>query len=278
MCAPRRAAEGRSGVKLAIAGKGGVGKTTLAAGVARVFADRGGKVIAVDADADGNLADALGVPPEEAPQPIVSFRDVIMERTGAEEGGYGGYFKLNPYVDDIPEQYSALHRGVRLLVLGTVEPGAGCLCPESAFLRALMTHLVFRPDETLVLDMEAGLEHLGRGSARSVDAMIAVVEPGLRSVRTAHDVGRMATSLGVPRVFAVCNRVRDAGQERTLRAALDPMPVLGVLPHDEQVLRSDLEGRSPFEAPGPFLERVSAVVETLSRELDGAAVADSWQT
>ena len=254
-------------MKLAIAGKGGVGKTTLAAGFARVVAGRGGSVIAVDADADGNLADALGVPPEKAPLPVSSLRDVIMERTGATEGGYGGYFKLNPYVDDIPEEYSVMHNGVRLLILGTVEPGGGCLCPESTFLRALMAHLVFRPDEAIILDMEAGLEHLGRASAQNVDAMIAVVEPGMRSVRTAHDVSRMATSLGVPRVFAVCNRVRDPGQAETLRRALGEIPVLGVLPHDEQVFQSDLEGRSPFEVPGPFLDHLATVFDALSREL-----------
>ena len=254
-------------MKLAIAGKGGVGKTTLAAGLARVVAGRGGSVIAVDADADGNLADALGVPPEKTPRPVSSLRDVIMERTGATEGGYGGYFKLNPHVDDIPEEYSVVHNGVRLLILGTVEPGGGCLCPESTFLRALMTHLMFRPDEAVILDMEAGLEHLGRASAQNVDAMIAVVEPGMRSVRTAHDVSRMGASLGIPRVFAVCNRVRDPGEEKTLRRALGEIPVLGVLPHDEQVLRSDLEGRSPFETPGRFLDRLSGVLDSLSREL-----------
>jgi len=257
-------------MKLAIAGKGGVGKTTLAAGFARVVAARGGGVIAVDADADGNLADALGVPPEQAPRPVSSLRDVIMERTGATDGGYGGYFKLNPYVDDIPEEYSVVHDGVRLLILGTVEPGKGCFCPESTFLRTLMAHLMFRPDETVILDMEAGLEHLGRASARDVDAMITVVEPGMRSVRTAQDVTRMAKSLGIQRVFAVCNRVRDPGEEDALRRALGEIPVLGVLPHDEEVFRSDLEGRSPFEKPGPFMDRLSSVFDALTGEIDGA--------
>ncbi|MBM3956469.1 MAG: AAA family ATPase [Gemmatimonadetes bacterium] len=257
-------------MKLAIAGKGGVGKTTLAAGIARVVAARGGRVTAVDADADGNLADALGVPAGEVPRAIVSLRDVIMERTGAVGGGYGGYFKLNPYVDDIPEEYSVVHNGVRLLILGTVEPAGGCLCPEATFLRALMANLLFRPGETLILDMEAGLEHLGRASAQGVDAMIAVVEPGMRSVRTAQDVSRMARALGIPRVFAVCNRVRDAGEEGTLRRALGEIAVLGVLPYDEQLLLSDLEGRSPFERVSPFLDRVSSVYDALSRELGHA--------
>ncbi len=262
-------------MKLAIAGKGGVGKTTLSAGLARVVASRGGGVIAVDADADGNLADALGIPRSEAPWPISSLKDVIMERTGATEGGFGGYFKLNPYVDDIPEEYSVIHKGVRLLVLGTVEAGGGCLCPESTFLRALMGHLVFRPGESVILDMEAGLEHLGRASAQNVDAMIAVVEPGMRSVRTAQDVNRMAISLGVPRVLAVCNRVADSGQEETLRNALGDIPVVGVLPHDEEVLRSDLEGRSPYEEPGSFLDQLGSVFDSLVRELGGSVGAES---
>ena len=260
-------------MKLAIVGKGGVGKTTMAAGIARVVAGRGASVIAVDADADGNLADALGVPPGDAPRPVSTLKDVIMERTGAQEGAYGGYFKLNPYVDDIPDEYSVLHEGVRLLVLGTVQPGGGCLCPESTFLRALMTHLVFRPGDTVILDMEAGLEHLGRASAQSVDAMVAVVEPGMRSVRTARDVARMATALGIPRVFAVCNRVRDSAEESALRAALEGISIVGVLPYDEQVSRSDLEGRSPFAEPGPFLDRLSSVFDALEREVERAGTA-----
>ena len=142
-------------------------------------------------------------------KPIAEMEDLIYERTGAQPGTVGGWFKLNPKVDDIPENLSFTHRGVRLLRLGTVRTGgAGCLCPENALLKALVTHLLLRKDQTLILDMEAGIEHLGRGTAGSVDAFIIVVEPGLRSLGTAEQIRFLASEIGVSRIFLVANKVR----------------------------------------------------------------------
>ena len=198
-------------MKLAIVGKGGVGKTTLAAALARRLASLGRPVVAVDADPDGNLASALGVPERNVPQPIAHMRDLILERTGARDDGAGLMFRLNPEVDDLPERFSVSAGGVRLLVLGTVESGGkGCMCPEGAVLKALLQHLLLRTADDVILDMEAGLEHMGRASARGVDAMISVVEPGMRSVQTATRIQKLATDIGIKNHYVVANKIQAA--------------------------------------------------------------------
>ena len=162
-------------MKIAVSGKGGVGKTTVSGLLALVFADQGRQVLAVDADPSPCLADVLGVPEElqVALHPIAEMDALIEERTGAKPGTTGGFFTLNPRVDDIPERFSVLHRGVRLLEMGSVDlGGAGCICPESAMLKTLFTHLLFRDDDILILDMYAGVEHLGRATVDFVDALI----------------------------------------------------------------------------------------------------------
>ena len=178
-------------MKLAITGKGGVGKTTLAALLAQVYADMGRQVLAVDADPSPCLAGALGFPEElrEQLHPIAEMDELIEERTGAKPGTIGGFFTLNPRVDDIPERFSVTYRGVRLLEMGSVDiGGSGCICPESAMLKTLFTHLLFRKDDILILDMYAGVEHLGRATADFVDAMVVVVEPTRRSLGTAAQI------------------------------------------------------------------------------------------
>ncbi len=154
-------------MKLAVSGKGGVGKTTLVALLSRYLVAKGKEVIAVDADPDANLASALGL--AHIPiTPISQMKEFIEERTGS-KGGYGSYFKINPEVGDLPERFSIVDNGLRLMVMGGVPSGgSGCICPESAMLRALMTHLLLHRDQFVLLDMEAGIEHLGRATARAV--------------------------------------------------------------------------------------------------------------
>jgi len=263
-------------MKIAIVGKGGAGKTTLAAALARALARGGRSVVAVDADPDGNLASALGVPPERTPEPVAGMRELVLERTGARDEGWGLMFKLNPKVDDLPGRFSVDADGVKLLVLGTVETGGkGCMCPEGAVLKALMQHLLLRIKEDVVLDMEAGLEHMGRASASGVDAMIAVVEPGMRSIRTAARVRALASDIGVERVLVVMNRVSGEAQREALAAHVDRelkrTRVLGVLPHSPALARADLEGRSVVVDDIAFNEAVIAIEAALRRELDGAA-------
>ena len=164
-------------MKIAISGKGGVGKTLLASLLAKIFSESGYSVLAIDADPDANLAANLGFPNPDAIVPISELNELIEERVGAKPGQSGSFFKLNPEVDDLPEKYSAKFHGIRLMVMGRIKRGGtGCYCPEGALLQALLAHLLLQRDEVVILDMEAGIEHLTRGTAKAVDWLIVVVE------------------------------------------------------------------------------------------------------
>ena len=253
--------------KIAISGKGGVGKTTLAGMLARQYAAEGVPVLAIDADPDANLASALGVPAEVAASlsPIAEMKELIEERTGTKPGTMGAYFRLNPRVDDLPERYALQHAGVRLMVMGTVDRGGGgCACPENVLLKTLVAHLVLQRKDTVILDMEAGVEHLGRGTAASVDAMIVVVEPGQRSVQTAHQVARLAEDLGIGRCFVVGSKVRSERDREFIRASVAPLQLLGFMSFSPAVAEADLEGRSPYGAD----PRLEAEVQEIRRRLE----------
>ena len=207
-------------MKIAVTGKGGVGKTTFAAVLARLYADEGRTVLTADVDPDSNLGLALGFTPEELSEivPISKMREMIAERTGAPSDGLGKFFRINPKVDDLPEKFAREKNGVRMLVMGTVETGgSGCVCPEHVVLRRLISHLIIQRDEVVIMDMEAGLEHLGRGTADSMDHFIVVAEPGARSVQTYHQIKKLAGDLGIRKVSVVGNKVRDAQDEEFLR-------------------------------------------------------------
>jgi CO dehydrogenase maturation factor len=254
-------------IKLAITGKGGVGKTTLSALLAHVFAERGQKVLAIDADPATGLAAACGVPPEQvaAIVPIADMDDLIYERTGARKGEIGGFFKLNPRVDDIPDRFAISRDGVRILTMGTVKSGGtGCLCPENALLRSLVTHLLLRRDEVLILDMEAGVEHLGRGTASAVDAMIIVVEPGRRSIQTARTIEALAQDLAIRRVYVVGNKVAAESDRTFIAEQLPEFEVLGYLPSDPQAVESDRLGRAVFDMAPRLVAEASAIVDRLA--------------
>lgn len=229
-------------MKFAITGKGGVGKTTLTALLAQAYAEAGRQVLAVDVDPSPCLAGALGFPPSlrSRLRPISEMSELIEQRTGAKPGSVGGFFTLNPRVDDIPERFSVLHRGVRLLEMGAVEVGgSGCICPESALLKALFTHLLFRKDDVLLLDMYAGVEHLGRATADFVDALIIVAEPTRRSLGTAAQIKKLATDIGLARLYLVGNKVRDQQDADFLKAESPGLPLLAWLPADPKVQEAD---------------------------------------
>ncbi len=252
-------------MKLAVSGKGGVGKTTVAGTLARILAARGMRVFAIDADPDANLASAIGVPLETAAatRPISEMSDLIRERTGAAPGESAPVYKMNPRVDDIPARMSAEAHGVRLLRLGTVKKGgAGCICPESALLRALVSHLLLAEKDVVIVDMEAGLEHLGRATARGVDAMLVVVEPGRRSLQTAEAISRLAADIGIGRVALVVNKVTgaDAGFCDRLEEKYD---LLGCLSFDEEVRLADLNGQAPYDAAPRYATAVARVLDKL---------------
>jgi CO dehydrogenase maturation factor len=254
-------------MKLAITGKGGVGKTTLTALLAQVYADQGREVLAVDADPSPCLAGALGFPDELRAKlsPIAEMDALIEERTGAKPGTVGGFFTLNPRVDDIPERFSVVHHGVRLLESGSVDlGGSGCICPESAMLKTLFTHLLFRKDDVLLLDMYAGVEHLGRATVDFVDAMIVVVEPTRRSLGTAAQIKKLANDIGLTRLYLVGNKVRNKEEENFLKSETPGMPVLGFLPADLMVQEADRLGIPVYDHVPALKEAAHAIAEKLA--------------
>jgi len=266
-------------MKLAVTGKGGVGKTTLAAGFAIHLARMGEEVYALDADPDANLASGLGFPPELVADivPLAELKDLIRERTGAEPG-YGSMFKLNPKVDDIPDRYAREHRGVKLMVMGGVQfGGAGCVCPESVVIKRLLEEFLIYRDTSVILDMEAGLEHLGRGTAQSMGTLVVVVEPGMRSVETARAVKRLASDLHIPVVKVVGNKVRNDADRQFLESSFASDELVGCISYDERLIDADRDGVSPFDIGGvEFDSEIHAIAAALHAIGNDDTTSGQW--
>ena len=254
-------------MKLAITGKGGVGKTTLASTLARLYADEGRTVLAADVDPDANLGLALGLSQEEvdAIVPISKMRSLVEERTGASDASR--FYKLNPYVADIPEKYSRDINGVKLLVMGTVDVGgSGCVCPEHVMLKAILSSLTNRKNDVVIMDMEAGLEHLGRGTAANMDQFIVVIEPGARSVQTYRNVKRLAADLGVKRVRVVANKLRTEEDEAFIRSVIPAEDLLGCIHFNPQIMDADRQGKSPYDFSPAAMEEIRNIKKILDRD------------
>jgi CO dehydrogenase maturation factor len=251
-------------MKIAISGKGGVGKTTLASLLSKVFAEAGYSVIAIDADPNSNLAATLGIPNPDDITPISEMSALIEERTGAKPGKVGSFFKVNPKVDDLPEKYSFKYNGVRLMVMGRIKQGGtGCYCPENALLQALVTHLLLGRDEVVIMDMEAGVEHLGRATARAVDRLIVVVEPSRRSVETARRIKKLAEEIGLHNIAAVGSKIRSQAEREFITSSLPDFDFLGFLPYDQAVVDADLAGRPLFESSPKIVDEVRNIYKAL---------------
>ena len=257
-------------MKIAISGKGGVGKTTLAGVLSRILAHQGRKVLAIDADPDSNLASAIGLPKEVLTKlsPIASMTSMIEERTGAKKGSYGTMFKLNPKVDDLPDDMGVNYQGVKLLLLGCIpQGGGGCFCPENVLLKNLVRHLLVQREEVLIIDMEAGLEHLGRGSTGYVDALVIVVEPGQRAINTAKQIKKLGEDLHIKKIMIVGNKVTSEEDRRIIEENLSDFPVLGHMSFNAKVLQADREGRSPYDMDEKIKEEVSTILAELEKRI-----------
>jgi CO dehydrogenase maturation factor len=257
-------------MKIAITGKGGVGKTTISATLCHIFAKEGKRVLAVDADPDANLASAFGLSKGEilAIKPIAEMSELIEDRTGAKPGAQGGMFKLNPHVQDIPEDFGHRFDNIILLITGkSKEAASGCYCPENVLLRRLIRHLVVERDEVVVMDMEAGIEHLTRGTAEAVDSFIVVVEPGQRSIQTALMVKDMAISLGVKHTIVAANKVRSEYDINYIQQGIGDMELAGFLSFDNSVMEADMNGTAPYESNPRLVEEVRRLKENIERHI-----------
>ena len=259
-------------MKIAVTGKGGVGKTLICATLAKLFVDKNFKVFAVDADPDANLALTLGFPQAEKITSLVEMKKLIEERTGAKSGSFSPYFKMNPKVGDIPDKYFVKHNGISLAVMGTVRGGGlGCTCPENAFLKALLRHLIVEREEVVILDMEAGIEHLGRGTVESVDILVIVVEPGVRSIETAKRIRKLAGDIGISRLGAIGNKTRNdsdkkfmieniGGQNLNYSLGID---FLGYISYNKKLVDADLKNLPFYEVCPEVLDEGKVIVEGL---------------
>ncbi len=251
-------------MKIAVSGKGGVGKTTFSALMIRTLNEQGKHVLAIDADPDANLAGALGIKDSDKIVPIAEMKELIFERTGAQAGTIGGYFKLNPKVDDLPEALSVRLGNIKLMRLGGVKKGGGgCICPESTLLKVLVMHIILARNEVVVMDMEAGIEHLGRGTAQAVNKLIVVVEPGRRSIDTAEHIRHLASQIGLANIAVVGNKIRNPSDEEFIRKYLKDFEILGFMPYDEKLVEADVKGISPFDTDATAKEAVKQMMGRL---------------
>jgi CO dehydrogenase maturation factor len=236
-------------VKIAVSGKGGVGKTLIAGALAYSFVCKGLKTIAIDADPSPNLALTLGLSSEEA-RKIVSIsenEELVKSKTGT---GYSGVFRLSFTVDDVVRDFSVkTPLGVNLIVMGTVKSmGSGCMCPANAVVRALLRHLVVERDEAVVLDMEAGIEHIGRATAQHVDAMLVVVDANMKSLEVANHIHELGSKAGLSQILLVGNKIENVTQKEAIEnfAEKNGLKILGFVPFDQEVVEADMRGETPL--------------------------------
>jgi CO dehydrogenase maturation factor len=260
------------GVKIAIGGKGGVGKTTVCAIWAQLFAESGFNVLAIDADPNTTLGSAFGIAPQQCPEPLIKMKQLIAERTGSGKEAVGAYFRLNPKVSDLPEKYWLEANGLKLLVLGAItQAGAGCACPEGAFLKALLSHTILQRQELVLVDLAAGVEFMGRASVQGIDAFVAVVEPGGRSIETANNIAKMAKELGIGCVATIANRITEPAQAEVIKSQLKDTVLLGTLRYSRSLQEADLRRAPVFGADAEVTEHLKQAKNKLVELISGSS-------
>jgi len=256
-------------MKIAISGKGGAGKTTISALLCRAIEAQGREVIAVDADSNPNLACALGLPDAERITPLSEMRDLIREKTGSEKGGYGAWFKMNPDVSDIPERFRHVSGKVQLLVMGAITRGdSGCACPEYVLVKSLISYLLLNEDQDMVIDMEAGLEHLGRGVTSKVDVLLIIAQPSRVDCLTASRVYRLAKDLGIKTILGVGNAIRSEEDIDYLRRQVRDFDFAAFFPSSESLRENERRGGSTCAVPA-FAERANKLVTDIAGRTNG---------
>jgi len=267
------------GVKIAIGGKGGVGKTTVCAIWAQLFAESGFDVLAIDADPNTTLASAFGIASQQCPEPLIRMKQLIAERTGTGKDAVGAYFRLNPKVSDLPEKYwletntlKPPAGGLKLLTLGAItQAGAGCACPEGAFLKALLRHTILQRRELVLVDLAAGVEFMGRASVQGIDAFVAVVEPGGRSIETANNITKMAKELGIGCVGTIANKITEPAQAELIKSRLKDASLLGTLQYSRSLQEADLRGAPVFGADAEVTEHLKQAKNKLVELISGSS-------
>lgn len=249
-------------MKLALTGKGGTGKTTIAAGLGITFKNMGRRVILIDADPDSNLQTALGIKADITP--LINLKSLIQERTGINTEGQAPLFRLNPKVDDIPERFFYRDGSLMLGIMGTVRGGGlGCTCPENAFLKSLLRHLILGRDDVVVLDMEAGIEHLGRGTASGIDYMLIICEPSEKSIETANRIQNLSQNLGIRKTAVIGNKISSEREKNFLLENLKKFNVIGFIPYYDGIRESDIDGMPFWEKSSEILNDIKNVIKNL---------------
>ncbi|MBU2568357.1 MAG: AAA family ATPase [Elusimicrobia bacterium] len=252
-------------MKIAISGKGGSGKTTISAVLGYLFSRESKRVFLIDADPDGNLGLAMGFSDEELSKvvPIVELKEIIAERTASNGGGY---FKLNPEVDDIPEKFSIRKDNIRMLVLGNIKKGgSGCYCPENAFLRSVLRNLLSQKQDVVILDMPAGIEHLGRATADSMDSILIVVEPTAKSVQTAKRIHKLSADIKIKKILFVGNKISGEVDKKFLDEAFyqNSEMFIGYIGHHPSITNAEQKRSPVYTASEKLLNEISSIKEAL---------------